>query len=76
VEQCPSEANSRLSTQEIPQISRKRNFRFSSNKMSELIPNLSQMNPPQVFTLYIFNVLFNIILNSTHTFLNDLIVFF
>jgi len=44
--------------------------------MSELIPNLSQMNPPQVFTLYIFNVLFNIILNSTHTFLNDLIVFF
>jgi len=54
-----SEANSRLTTQEIPQISRNGNFRFSSNKLSELIPNFSQMNPFQVFTLCIFNVLFN-----------------
>jgi hypothetical protein len=75
MEQGPySEAYSCLSTQEIPQISRNRNFRFSSNKMSELIPNPSKMNPPQVFTLCIFNVLFNI-LNSTHTSVNVLNVF-
>ena len=76
MEQGPSsEANSRLSTPEIPQISQNRNFHFSSNKISELIPKLSQMNPSQVLTLSIFNVLFNIILNSTHTSLNGLIVF-
>lgn len=76
MEKSPSsEAKSRLPTQEILQISRNGNFRFTSKKLSELIPKLSQTNPFQVFTLCIFNVLSNIILSSTHTSLNGLIVF-
>jgi hypothetical protein len=76
MEQVPSsETNIRLSSQEIPQISRNWNFSFPSNKMSELIPNLTQMNPHQVLKLYIFNLIFNIIIKSTHTSINCLILF-
>lgn len=55
MEQGPSlGANSRLPTQEIPQISRNQNFRFSSHKLPELISNLSQMNqPPSFHTLHL-----------------------
>jgi hypothetical protein len=70
-----SETNSRLSAQKIPQISWNRYLRFSANKMSELIPNLSQINPSHYFTLYIFSSYFNINLNSTPRSLNDLILF-
>ena len=52
MQQAPSsEAKSRYPTQEISQVSRNRNFRFSCNKTSELIPNISQMNSSQVFIL-------------------------